>query len=170
VRPGKVRGPALVSYRIFLSHNTLDRAWCEWLRHAAEELGIEAYLAEHDVQPGRQLAAKVQRAIEASDAVVVLISDNSAKAPYVHQEVGWALHAKQIIIPLVQPGISSNVLAMLQGVEYIAFDFANPEEGRDRLIASLRRLIEEQQRRKQEKDAALLALACLALILLALSD
>jgi hypothetical protein len=49
------------------------------------------YLAEHDAQPGRNLAKKVMDAIDASEAVVVLLSSNSVEAPYVHQEIGWAL-------------------------------------------------------------------------------
>jgi TIR domain len=72
--------------QIFLSHNTRDREWCEWLKASAEELGIRAYLAEHDVQPGENLAKKVMYAIDASEAVVVLLSSNSVEAPYVHQD------------------------------------------------------------------------------------
>ncbi len=66
---------------IFLSHNTRDRRWCEWLKASAEKMEISVYLAEHDVQPGKRLAQKVSAAIDASEAVVVLISDNSVNAP-----------------------------------------------------------------------------------------
>jgi hypothetical protein len=114
---------------IFLSHNTRDRSWCEWLQEGATTIGIRAYLAEHDVQPGRSLAGKVT-VIDASDAVIVLLTDNSVAAPYVHQEVGYALRAGKLVIPLVQPGIGQEQLAMLQGVEYIPFDFDRPRKGR----------------------------------------
>jgi hypothetical protein len=40
---------------IFLSHSTKDRHWCEWLKAGAEQMGIVAYLAEHDVRPGATL-------------------------------------------------------------------------------------------------------------------
>lgn len=33
-------------------------------------------------------------AIDASEAVVVLLSSNSVEAPYIHQEIGWALKGK----------------------------------------------------------------------------
>jgi hypothetical protein len=156
-------------FRIFFSHNTRDRSWCEWLKSAAEELGIEVYIAEHDIQPGTPLASRVQGAIESSDAVVVLITDNSVAAPYVQQEIGWALHARKVIVPLVQPGIPAERLAMLQGVEYIPFDFEHPEAGRDRLVTALHGLVEQQQQQKQDQETLLLALACFALIFLALS-
>ena len=155
--------------RIFLSHNTRDRQWCEWLKASAGEMNIDAYLAEHDVRPGTYLAAKVTAAIDVSEAVVVLISDNSVDAPYVHQEIGYALKAGKLIIPLVQPGIPSEKLAMLQGVEYIPFDFDQPHEGHTRLRSALQRLV-QQQAAKEQREALLLALACLALIFLALDS
>ena len=155
--------------RIFLSHNARDRKWCEWLKASAEEIGVIAYLAEHDARPGANLAAKVADAIDASEAVVVLISDNSVAAPYVHQEIGYALKARKLIIPLVQPGITSDKLAMLQGVEYIPFDFDHPHDGHVQLRTALQRLVRERAA-KDQRDAALLALACIALVLLALDS
>lgn len=157
--------------QIFLSHNTHDREWCEWLKASAEELGISAYLAEHDVRPGENLANKIMEAIDTSEAVVVLLSSNSVKAPYVHQEIGWALKAKKLIIPLVQPGIPTDRLAMLQGVEYIPFDFQNPHAGHAQLRLALQRLVNKRAEKQAAKEsAAIVALACVALILLTLDS
>ena len=157
--------------QIFLSHNARDRKWCEWLKASAEELGIRAYLAEHDVRPGENLAKKIMEAIDASEAVVVLLSSNSVEAPYVHQEIGWALKAKKLIIPLVQPGIPPDRLAMLQGVEYIPFDFQNPHAGHAQLRLALRRLVNKRAEKQAAKEnAAVVALACVALILLTLDS
>jgi hypothetical protein len=44
---------------IFLSHNARDRDSCASLKASAAELDIKAYLAEHDVCPGANLAEKV---------------------------------------------------------------------------------------------------------------
>lgn len=155
---------------IFLSHNTRDREWCEWLKASAGEMGISAYLAEHDLQPGKNLAAKVTAAIDRSQAVVVLLSDNSISAPYVNQEIGYALRAEKLIIPLVAPTIRAEQLAMLQGVEYIPFDFANPHEGHTQLRRALQTLVSSQPKKEQRPDTALLVLACLALVLLAVNE
>ena len=151
---------------IFLSHNHRDRAWTERLGAQAAALGIKPYLAEHDLRPGPLLAEKVQAEIRRSAAVVVLISDNSVNAAYVQQEIGFALAQRKIVVPLVQQGILVEALAMLQGVEYISFDFENPEEGLRGLNVALTGLIERQ--RKKEQQDALLALACAALIIFAL--
>ena len=127
--------------RIFLSHSSRDRAQCEALKETAEAMGIEAYLAEHDVQPGTNLAEKIKREIVRSDAIVVLLSDNGAEAPYVHQEIGVAVNAKKVVVPLVAPGVHEDRLAMLKGVEYIPFDLQAPDEGHARLKVALQGLV-----------------------------
>jgi len=156
-----------MSIPIFMSHNTRDRAWCERLALEASAVGVTPYLAEHDVRPGVNLADKVQAAIRASAAVVVLISDNSVNAPYVQQEVGYALACKKLVIPLVQPGIKGEALAMLAGVEYISFDFTAPDDGLTGLHAALTRLVEKHRQQQRDLDTALLVVACAALIVLA---
>lgn len=127
--------------RIFLSHNTRDRQWGEWLMRSAAAHGIKAYLAEHDAQPGSLLVPKIEKAIDDSAAVVVLVTDNSLNSVFVQHEVGYARKAKKLIIPVVQLGIASEQLGMLRGLEYIPFDFASPHEGHAQLTAAmLRRL------------------------------
>jgi hypothetical protein len=132
----------------------------------AKALGILPYLAEHDVQPGTDLAEKIQNAIRRCSAFVVLMSDNSVNAPYVREEIGFALASNKIVIPLVQPGIASESLAMLHGKEFISFDFAAPTGGLKNLNTALTRLVNEQTQR--EKDNALLVMAIGGLILIAL--
>lgn len=155
--------------RIFLSHSTQDRRLCEWLRASAAQAGVDLYLAEHDVQPGEHLADTIKKAIRDSLAVVVLITTNSVNAPYVHQEIGVALEADKVVIPLVQPGIDASSLAMLQGLKYIEFDFANPHDGRDQLLATLHSLIEKQPAARQipRETIVLVGLALAVLVLLA---
>ena len=127
-------------YRIFLSHSGRDSSWVKWIRFHAINIGIEVYLYEYDSQPGSILAEKIKNAIQNSDALVVLLTQNSLISTYVHQEIGFAEACKKLIIPLVQPGISNDRLAMLQGREYILFDFLNPEDGLLSLLNYLQRL------------------------------
>jgi TIR domain len=153
--------------QVFLSHSTHDLVWAERLKASIEGMGVPVYLAEQDVRPGMNLAEKVTQAIDASEVVVVLISDNSVSASYVNHEIGCALKAKKVIIPLVQPGIESDKLGMLQGVEYIPFDFAHPHEGLARLRMALQRLVQEQAAKKQQQAAKeqFFVMACVVLAL-----
>jgi hypothetical protein len=159
--------------QIFLCHNMHDREWCEWLKARAEELDVKVYMAEHDVRPGENLKDKITKAIDESNAVVALITTNSVNTTFVNQEIGYAISAKKLVIPLVQPGISQDELAMLQGAEYITFDFNRPHEGHAQLTAALQKLVQQQatkQVAKEQRDMALLALACLAVVFLALDS
>jgi TIR domain len=92
----------------------------------AVKAGLSAYLAEHDPQPGTVLAEKAKRNIKCCDAFAVLLTRNTADSSYVHQEVCYALAGGKLVIPLVQPGAAGQQLAMLQGVEFIEFDFDQP--------------------------------------------
>lgn len=159
----------LVAVSIFFSHSSRDQRWCEWLATEAEKVGVTAYLAEHDPRPGTQLAGKVRQNIKRCDAFVVLLTDSTANSSYVHQEIGYAVAQKKLVIPLVQPGVGEDQLAMLRGIEFIEFDFANPGAGRAGFTAELTRLAENQ--RKEPDIEALLAVAiCVALLVLLLSD
>lgn len=154
---------------IFFSHSTRDRKWCEWLAADAAKFGVTAYLAEHDPQPGKQLAEKVKWNIGRCDALVVLLTENSVSSSYVQQEIGWALAKGKLVIPLFQSGIPSTELAMLQGVEYIEFDFHNPRPGKESLAGELQRLAKHQ--RKQGELETLIALGlCVGLLALVLSE
>lgn len=90
-------------------------------------MGIEPWLAEHDRQPGTALGEKVRLAIRRSTAVLVLLTRSAYESAYVQQEIGAALEAKVLVIPLVDPALKETMeLGMLQGVEWATFDFADP--------------------------------------------
>ena len=62
--------------------------------------------------------------IHGCDAMVVLLTEAGAVAPFVQQEIGVARGAGKLIVPIVQKGIDPNMLATLVGVERIEVDFA----------------------------------------------
>jgi len=135
-----------MAYDVFLSHSEADRRWVQWIAENAQNIGINVYMYEHDAQPGLPIASKVQSAIENSQALVVLLTPNSEYSAYVQQEIGFARAKDKLIIPLVQPGISKRCFAMLEGVEYITFDPANPEMALSRLLSYLKTLKESRER------------------------
>ena len=156
-----------MEFRIFISHSTKDRLAAESIHQLAVAQGIDAYIFEHDPQPGIALAKKIEDAIRVSDAVVLLLTDNSAKSQFVHQEVGMALAYKKLIIPLVEPGMPPGSLAMLQGVEYILFDYRSPADALINLTAALQRLRERLAREQQQQmERLLIAVALVGLLIL----
>lgn len=127
-------------YKIFLSHGKADIDWVNWIKVNAENNGVDVYLFEYDPQPGTYVADKVKQAIQNSDIFVVLLTHESQFSPYVQQEIGFAEANGKRIIPLVQPGIQKQTLAMLEGREYIPFDFCKPSEALLELLSYLQGL------------------------------
>lgn len=142
-------GPRL---RVFFSHSSQDADWVERVGAQATAAGVEVYLAEHDISPGQQLSDKVTEAIEASDAVIVLLSKNSLASVYVQQEIGVAHHAGKLVIPILMGEVVNTDLGILNGREYVLLDPATPHDGLSRLSFALTQLI-ERQRQQLEAEA-----------------
>jgi len=144
-------------YRIFLSHSSADGAWVNWIAENARKIGVEVYCYEHDPQPGKLIAEKLKVAINERDALVVLLTANSRFSAYVQQEIGFAERAGKLIIPLVQPGVGPESLAMLEGREHIPFDYQNPQQALLKLLPYLQRL----KQVKENQQVVLLALGAI---------
>jgi nucleoside 2-deoxyribosyltransferase len=123
--------------RIFLSHSSRDESIVEPIRAQANAFDVDVYLHELHPEPGATLSAKITAAIQASDALVVLITPNTVTSAYVNQEIGYALGQSLPVIPLVAPGVTNDQLAMLEGVEYVAFDPDHPHKALTHLTARL---------------------------------
>ena len=153
-----------MSYTVFLSHSIKDAAWASWVKSRANDVGIEVYLFEHDPQPGNYIAEKVQQAIRASDAVMVLLTKHSEASSYVQQEIGFAQAALKPVVPLVWPGVQGKSLAMLEGKEYVPFDPDKAGVALPPVLAYLSKL-----KSQKELGAAIFVLASLVLAAFALS-
>ena len=118
--------------QLFISHSSRDREWVDLVRKRIEASGFAAYLAEYDVAGvGHDLGPKIQEAIKASAALVVVLTENAAGSPIVREEIGYALGQGKLVVPLVTPAVARNpaALGLLNGREYIPFDIADPQEG-----------------------------------------
>jgi TIR domain len=152
-----------MAYRVFVSHASKDREWIEWITQQAGS-SITFYLAEHDLQLGKELAVKIQSQISKSHALIVFLTDATESAAFVHQEVGWAMKANKLVIPVVQEGIGEDQLGMLKGLEYLIFDFSRPEAGQRALMQHLRGLALQKAAKDLELQKTVMLIGALALI------
>jgi hypothetical protein len=151
---------------VFISHSSSDRIWVEWIASQARALGVQPYLAEHDAHPGGRLADKIEAAVRRSDALIVLLTKSAIDSRYVQQEIGYAKALGKVVVPLVHPDVASQSLAMLDGIEYIPFDFATPPSGSSDLIGAL----EGIRQRAQAQDVVQgLLVAGLVVVLVAMA-
>lgn len=157
-----------MSYRVFVSHSSKDHAIAETIKGQTGP-GVELYLAEHDHQPGHRLAAKIQSEIDRCHAVLVLVTEASQASAYVHQEIGYAIKAGKLVIPVLQQGISGQSLGLLEGTEYSTLDFTAPDLGRDIVLGRLNQLSQVKAIRDEQLVTAILLVFCLFLIAIMLT-
>ena len=142
-----------MSYSLFLSHSSADRDLAEWVAANLQGPGVSAWLCEYDVRPGVNLTVKIQQQLSSSDAVVVLLTTRSQYSAFVQQEIGFANAKDKLVIPVVEPGIDQASLAMLEGREYVLFDFNNPTDAMEKLRGYIGRL-HASKTKQEEKDTS----------------
>lgn len=86
-----------------------------------ERLGVPCWLAERDVNPGEPFDEEIVRAIHASKAFVLLLSDAANVSAHVKRELGLATENGLAVYPIriqeVQPGAKLQYL--LQGTQWV---------------------------------------------------
>ena len=90
--------------RVFLSYAHADAAFAERFRKALAESGLEVSDPDRDHLPGENWAGEVARALEESEAMVVLLTPAATSSPYVKRNIEYALGAKNYsnrLIPVV---------------------------------------------------------------------
>jgi hypothetical protein len=102
------------------------------------------YLAEDNPQPGKVLPDKVRTAIHRSKTFVVRITTTSINSAYVMQEVGIAREHGVPIIPIIEEGIDTRTLGLLQGLEYLGYDPTEPAEAMAKILQSLQPFVLRQ--------------------------
>jgi hypothetical protein len=107
-------------------------------------MGVDVYLAEHDSQPGKSIAAKIEAALKTSHILVVLITTHGLNSNYVHQEIGLARALQKPIIPVVDIHVDTNHLGILKEVEWLEVDFAQPAETLEKLTTSIQPFVMRQ--------------------------
>jgi hypothetical protein len=115
--------------KIFISHSMKDSQLVRVLVKNLEVYRVEAYIAERDYQPGKQLSQKIMQNIDTSEYFLVVYTINGEDSIYVQQEIGYWLGKRGYngFIPLVARGIDPG--AFLRDLEYIELDFSNPNLG-----------------------------------------
>lgn len=126
-----------MAFTVFVSYSAPDRELVQAIRDAAAPLQIKIYSYDQDLQPGSSLPDKLLKAIDASDAVVVLLTHAGANSPAVNQEIGAARLADKTVIPVIEAGVDPSRFTFLQGLEYQVLNRDNPTDTLLRLSTRL---------------------------------
>lgn len=98
---------------IFISHSSRDAESAEKVCALLEEAGHQCFIAPRDIRSGREYAEELMLGIERSDALVVMLSNNSNVSPHVLREVE---HAASKSIPILVYKLEEVVLT--KSMEY----------------------------------------------------
>jgi hypothetical protein len=93
--------------KVFISYSGADEKWADRLRSALAKHDIDVWDPALQIAPGENWGLKYGKALENSDAVVVLLSPDSVKSDWVRHEIQYALSSPQFrdrLVPvLVRP-------------------------------------------------------------------
>jgi hypothetical protein len=97
-------GSDLETMNVFISYSLEDGEFARKLISRLAKAGLEVWDAASQVSPGDNWALETGKALEKSDAMIVLISPASAKSHTVQKEIEYALTSKRFqdrLIPVV---------------------------------------------------------------------
>lgn len=86
---------------IFISHSAEDKDIARTLSSYLGAAGAKVWLDEEQLMPGDSIAGEISKAIDASDAVLFLISGENSKNRWLSSEIATALAHGKKIFPLV---------------------------------------------------------------------
>src|SRR4051794_949845 len=72
----------------FVSYNSADRAWAEWIAWQLAEAGYSTVIQAWDFRPGSNFELEMQQAAALADRTVAVLSPNYLNALYTQPE--WA--------------------------------------------------------------------------------
>lgn len=93
--------------QVFLSYASPDRQLAAELAKRLDKEGYEVWFADDRLFPGDNWSLAIGKALEESDAMVVLLSPESVRSEWVRREIEYALSSKKykdrLIAVLVRP-------------------------------------------------------------------
>jgi len=90
--------------RVFVSHSHKDQRIAEELSSRLSAAGVKVWLAEKELLPGDNWPLEVGKALQRSDAMVVLLSPDSVESRDVRREIAYALSSRRFegrVVPVV---------------------------------------------------------------------
>lgn len=94
-------------FRVFLSYARSDQPWARKLSEYLDAAGFQVFDPVDELLPGDNWSLEIGRALDASEAMVVLISPAGVSSPWVQREIQYALGSERFqdrLIPVeVEP-------------------------------------------------------------------
>lgn len=128
-------------YDVFLSHNRRQKPWVRCLFHFLESQGLRVFFDEESIAPGENIIAAIERALERSRHVLLVVSPSSLESKWVALEAELAVHvdldaSKGTLVPvIIEPVDFSHVRPSVRSLSCV--DLTDPTTREDRLRSVL---------------------------------
>ena len=143
---GKIRVLGGNQLKVFISHSIKDLAIVEEFKKLVESVGVEAYLAVYDIQPGKDLWEKFETNIKNSNLVLAILTETGATSEILNQEIGVAKASNILVVPIAEE--KANLKGLLQKLEYIKLDKDHLDLAKEAAYTYLNKLKKEEENRE----------------------
>lgn len=98
-----------MEYNLFLSHNRLQKPWVRELYRFLRDLGFTVFFDEESISPGEDFVLAIERAVEASTTLLLVLSRSSIASKWVAFEIALRIaedplnEGKRLIPIFVEP-------------------------------------------------------------------
>ena len=156
-----------MEYTTFISHSVspADYSLVTMIANLLWQRGIHTYIPE--IYPGTPAMKQIELQIQNSDAVLVLVTRDTARSAWVHQEIGFAKAKAKWILPLIERRV--NPEGFLQDLDWVEFDRLHTGPDFEKVADYLKNQANDKAGKKAQ-SAGLVGLAILGLGLWLLSQ
>src|SRR5688572_9851813 len=122
----------------FVSFNSADRSWAEWIAYELEEAGYTTFFQHWDFSPGSNFVLEMHNAASLADKTIAVLSQDYLDAIFTQPEWSAALvqdptGAKRTLIPVrVQPCQPRGILAPIVYTDLVDL---SEEAAREKLLS-----------------------------------
>lgn len=123
-RPGDQDGPAWrvplpeIPAEVFISYSRTREPQAAQIETALAQFGFTVFRDRTELNVGDAYPRRLQEAVEAAGAVVVLLTKTALKSAWVQKEIEWGAARGTLLPCLLEPIDESQLPPMLQGVHF----------------------------------------------------
>ncbi len=124
--------------KIYIAHSEQDEPLAQELARALWAVELESFSSLYRKARFLSLSERIRFCIRQSDCFIPILTPEAAVSPDVNQEIGLAVGADQLVIPLVETGVELPIL--IHHLQPIVFSPEAYEDALGKLIRDLRDL------------------------------
>lgn len=121
-------------FRVFISHTAEYKKKVAQLKDQLGYLGAEGFVAHLDIKPAKVWEAEIERALRSMQALVALLTPDFNNSEWTGHEVGWALGAGRIVVPVE---LGSKPRGLINKIQVVQGNLEQPKELAAAVVHSL---------------------------------